>query len=354
MDIEFHYHITCILARRGGFAREDAAAIAQACQYTDDNNDKYRVRLNDGRVYENYISQTLDIRYPKNRLVRIYTCFHFLPGDPDAEAARRADGAMHLFNTTAGAPAARRALQTALDSGDVHRIGIAAHALADTWAHQNFVGFEHAFNDGRGLLARLTPTIGHADFQHRPDLPTLVWSDHRLLHDSRRISNKDRFMLAAGALFTAFAAHNGLDDVEGRWAALAGDLGRAIGTPHPGARRCVRGRRARLAAYRTLCPDLPPYDDRRWLRQAASPLARWPRRLGDRLWRLASRWPLVGGLLKAYWPTWGRVRTFRATDAFEGSHWHRFQDAVKCHQAFVMEQLKPLYEQIGAAVRRRL
>jgi hypothetical protein len=99
---------------------------------------------------------------------------------------------------------------------------------------------------------------------------------------------------------------------------------------------------------------MPDYDPRLWLRQAATPAACWPKRLGDRLWRRAGRLPGVGGFLKAYWPQWGRVRTFRATDAFDGSHWHRFQAAVKRHQAYVMEQLDAMYEQIGAAMREAL
>lgn len=37
MDIEFHYHITFILARKAGFNTKDSYIIAYSSQYTDDN-----------------------------------------------------------------------------------------------------------------------------------------------------------------------------------------------------------------------------------------------------------------------------------------------------------------------------
>ncbi len=116
MDIEFHYHITYILARKGGYSEEDASTIAYACQYTDDNNDKYEVILEDGSVYGNYISQTLNILRPKNKLVRIYTCFHFFPGEYWSDDAQRADCSLHLFNTTSDSPDAQTMFRTALEA----------------------------------------------------------------------------------------------------------------------------------------------------------------------------------------------------------------------------------------------
>jgi hypothetical protein len=39
MDIEFHYHMTYIIARRAGFSPNDSYVIAYSSQYTDDNTD---------------------------------------------------------------------------------------------------------------------------------------------------------------------------------------------------------------------------------------------------------------------------------------------------------------------------
>ncbi len=101
MDFEFHYYLTGIIANRAGFSEEDASIIAYASQFVDDND----VILDVGdrqskQVYSNYISQTMDIFKPGKTLMRIYSVFHFMPGDPMAESARRSDGKMHILNTT--------------------------------------------------------------------------------------------------------------------------------------------------------------------------------------------------------------------------------------------------------------
>ncbi len=38
MNLEFHYHLTYLIAARAGFPPEDARTIATASQYTDDNS----------------------------------------------------------------------------------------------------------------------------------------------------------------------------------------------------------------------------------------------------------------------------------------------------------------------------
>ena len=58
-------------------------------------------RSNDN-VYQNYISQTMNILKPKRKLMRIYPVFHFVPDEPMSESACRCDGKMHLLNTTPG------------------------------------------------------------------------------------------------------------------------------------------------------------------------------------------------------------------------------------------------------------
>ena len=354
MDIEFHYHITYILARKTGHSETEASTIAYACQYTDDNNDKYQVILDGSAGYENFISQTLNILHPKNRLVRIYTCFHFLPGEYLTKDARRVDGALHLFNTTPDSPDAQKMFKAALDSGNLHRIGIATHCYSDTWAHQNFVGFKHAFGGIEGMLQKVVPNIGHADAEHRPDIPNLEWTDPRLLKDKATVRNRRRFLLAARSIFTAFAEQNGLDDIETRWADLAERLGRAIGDDCPDVKKCKQTQANRVAAYRSICPDIPEYDEHKWVADATAPTASLFRQLGNFLWRKASEWRWIGAFLKAYWPTWFRARTFRAKDGFRESDWFRFQEAVKAHQVYVMDLHKDRYEQIGAAVQKVL
>ena len=101
MDIEFHYYITGIVARAAGFTEEEAKKIAWASQFVDENDVSLTIedRMN-GSTFTNYISQTMNILKPKRKLMRIYPIFHFVPGDPIADSARRQDGKMHLLITT--------------------------------------------------------------------------------------------------------------------------------------------------------------------------------------------------------------------------------------------------------------
>jgi hypothetical protein len=312
----------------------------------------------------------MDIRHPINSLVHIYSCFHFLPGcyeNHNAEA-RRNDGALHLFNTTPDSPAAQRMMDDALASGDLYRIGIAAHCYADTWAHQNFVGFKHAFNAVRlghascetdirygldwlwhAIIRRfrmVLPSIGHANAVHDPDIPNMRWSDSRLQTGNAGIRNKGRFLLAAEAIFARFARHNGMDEaaVAERWADLERRLDRAIGEESSDARKCRKTRADRVRAYRAMAPDMPEYDAGRWLAAAVEPVARY-----KRVWEAA--WRVLFRLWKDYRSNWMRIRTFTARPGFHESLWLRFQEAVKEHQAYVRNMLRERYEQIGSGMR---
>src|ERR1700761_2579079 len=146
MDIEFHYYMTYLIAARAGHAPADAVTIAHAAQEIDDNHIPLRVSAGTPAQYDSIVSQTNDILRPSHNR-RIYPIFHFIPGEPMAESARRTDGLMSDWCTTPGSPLAHAMLDTALASGSLHRIGASAHAFADTWAHQNFIGIDHAFNE---------------------------------------------------------------------------------------------------------------------------------------------------------------------------------------------------------------
>lgn len=100
MDIEFHYHMTYLIAAKAGFSAEKSATIAHACQYVDDNDMIMEIDKGEASAYRNYISQTMNILKPKGKLFRIYPLFHFIPGDPQSSSAWRKDGKMHWLNTT--------------------------------------------------------------------------------------------------------------------------------------------------------------------------------------------------------------------------------------------------------------
>ena len=201
MNIEFHYYITKYLALEAGFDPEESEIIAYSSQYVDDNSHKFQIHTPENEIFENYISQTHDILKPKNELLRIYLLFHFLPGDPNSSKVRRKDGKMHLLITS---PASIHAAEIFYDSShnsNLYSVGIAAHMMADTFSHQNFLGTFDEMNAMKGVKEKLIPNIGHADAGYKPDIPNLIWNDPRLVKFNEVINNTDRLILAAKKLY---------------------------------------------------------------------------------------------------------------------------------------------------------
>jgi hypothetical protein len=207
MDIEFHYYITYIIALRAGFKPEDARIIAYSSQYTDDNDMIYEIHKGHQEEYSNYISQTMDIFNPQKEYMRIYPVFHFMPGtltEIAGDSARRRDGKLHIMNTIPDNLNSRQLLQAALYSRNSYSIGIATHMYADTFAHQNFLGFNDGFNEMKGIIENLIPNIGHADAKHKPDVSTLIWEDERLIPSLSEIDNKKRFLEATRCIYEKY------------------------------------------------------------------------------------------------------------------------------------------------------
>ena len=334
MDVEFHYHVTYLVAARAGLAPDQARLLARACQAVDDNDTVFEVDAGLPTAYRSYISQTMDILKPARRLMRIYPVFHFVPGAPAAPSAARRDGAMHWLNTTPGNRNAEELLAEALAASplDVFRTAVAVHAYTDSWAHQNFVGSHHVFNGMKGALGKAAPDVGHADAGHRPDRVGLVWRDPRLAPGLEDVDNTARFLDAAARLFVLLKRRVDPGCTPAALAAekrgLRADLRRAFGPPDPEG----RFRHERLAAYRSLAA-LPryggaPLEDYRqgaWFEEAVEVAARGVHDQGTGL--VAELDPLAGRCL------------WRDRTGFRSSRWYRFQEAVKAHQAAALELL---------------
>jgi hypothetical protein len=258
MDIEFHYYMTYLIAARAGFSPQDAAVIAQAAQEIDDNHIPIEVSAGTPYAFTSTLSQTMDILHPRHN-TKIYPVFHFIPGDQDAPSAKRNDGRKSPWVTTPNSGLANDMLDTALKSKDLYRIGASAHAYADTWAHQNFLGVEDNFNDmpydpSKGILENamnlVTPLkIGHAIAQHLPDIPGLIWNDGRLAEPV--VINSARFLDAANHLFRKLFAYNNAGstgkNVDVEAAALLADLQADIG---PSSQGSIANDPARIERYK--------------------------------------------------------------------------------------------------------
>jgi len=337
MDREFHYFATGLIALRAGFGKRDAEIIARSSQFVDENTAALKVRDPDHpeRVYLNAISQTVDILRPQSELMRIYPLFHFLPGDPEAESARRTDGKMHVLNTTPDSDAANELLDLACKAPPdirLYRIGAATHAFADTWAHQNFVGWHDAFNSmGFDLLQ---PEIGHAEAGHRPDWIGHTWRDHRLLEPE--VDNTERFIDAARALFLKYCAHRrglGRKDNSHGWSRLERELRHIFGEKYGGDE--LRFREERLERFRDkLDPSI--FTERDWLEDAVDIDVRG---LKDSHEGFRAKLTLFED--RYYW---------KKDVSKEDTHWYRFQEAIKEHRKAGAKLLEPVFRLMGVDI----
>ena len=327
MDVEFHYYMTYLIAKKARLSNKESKIVAHASQYVDDNTLTMRIQDKQGGVYENYISQTMNILQPKNKLSRIYPVFHFLPGNPRTSGCQRKDFMMHWLNTTPDSENANEVVDTAIKTADLYRIGIALHFYADTWAHQNYNGFLSDFNSMAGVVESLIPNIGHADAKHFPDWPALVWRDKRLLNE--RIDNKERFLAAASAMLKKLLGLNGKTtdkSFEELNAELRADLELCIGQ----ADIKNNHKEDRIKRYQACSAkeaygqeQLCEYDRAEWTQEAFGVGAAF----------------FVEETMGAFgWDEWRDPHSW-ASDNYMESSWYLFQEAIKAHQKETLELL---------------
>jgi len=332
MDTEFHFYMTGIIAKAAGFNEDEAKTIATASEYVDENDVCLTIEdRSNGNVYQNYISQTMNILKPKRKLMRIYPVFHFVPGEPMCESACRCDGKMHLLNTTPDNEIANKMFDLAFKSSEdtrLYRIGIATHAYADTWAHQNFVGWYDFFND---IALDVKPDIGHANAEHHPDWPAHRWEDARLVKDE--IDNTDRFLVAAKEIYEKYKNYNKQSGrkANATWKTVSSQLIQAMGASFSGSLNYYR--EDRLDRYRKLALWLGDFDESDWFKAAIDTKVLG---LKDSDSGLLSMFTMLRD--KLYWK--------EGADK-EKTHWYRFQEAVKAHQGKAMEDLDILFARMG-------
>jgi hypothetical protein len=320
MDIEFHYYITYIIARGAGFKPEDAWIIAYSSQYTDDNDTIYKIHEGHPDEYLNYISQTMDILNPQKEYMRIYPVFHFMPGtlaEITGSTAYRRDGKLHIMNTIPDNLNSRQLMQAALYSHNPYSIGIATHMYADTFAHQNFVGFNEGFNEMKGIIENLIPNIGHADAKHKPDAPDLKWEDERLVPSHAKIDNRKRFLEAVRCIYEKYINYlNTPDNCIG----LISRIDEAIGA-YDGSRE------DRIDRYKTLIgSDFIEYDKKQWFKEAID-FVNEEVPYSDGVYNVP--------ISQTEWIWKGNCRE---------TNWYRFQEAVKTHQWLAMDTvISPIF-----------
>lgn len=202
MQIDFHHAVTYVVARAAGFPHEEAGIIAYAAQYVDDATVSGIVEFDNGALYVRIASahKAVDLHnLDRAENLQVWVPFHFLPANGGKAAGEDPEGTfIRKIICGPNSPIAQEMVTAAILDQDkpyaLHRLGVAMHVYADTWAHQGFAGVEHDVNevddateisgshvfDGlSSLLGHFieyaAPRLGHARASILPDLPFLFW-----------------------------------------------------------------------------------------------------------------------------------------------------------------------------------
>jgi hypothetical protein len=255
MNIEFHYYAIHYLARQAGFSESESSILAISSQLVDESTAQWEIHSNSinfsSEITQNYIFWNPVVAES------MYRPFHFIPGEREIARSRRKDGKPGKYPVTADSPLAREILVAALDTHDLYRIGIALHAYADTWAHQNFSADDEPQN---ALESGVTiPAVGHLHAFKNPDNPRTIWKDSRLLPPFDLIDNTERYAKAAGMIYRFLCTYHKkkfkdepfvVEPLEEIWKTRAGSDS------------------AGKAADYIIQLDVPPYETEAWAKKA--------------------------------------------------------------------------------------
>lgn len=202
---DFHRWATCAVAKEAGLCDSSALLVAWANAQTD---------VCKGFGFHTQVG--LNYLWSKAGLY-----FHFIPGDITMVVKANSNLVQQVV---------------ARAQSDYIALGIALHALQDSYAHQGFKGLCHRANNTQSW-AQWWPHYGHTAVLKSPDIVNAEWFDGRI---NQTVSNRARFKLAMGATYQAlggqkvseFMMHSpairvlyGVDEYaerKRRWAAVAG------------------------------------------------------------------------------------------------------------------------------------
>lgn len=344
MQIDFHHAVTYILARLAGFEAEEADVIAYAAQYVDDATEDGTILFDNGARYSRISSahRMLDYRnFEALAASRVWLPFHFLPGNQGLPAGETPDGSfierlVTIPNSSVAQDMIRATIADRASGHALHRLGIAMHVYADTWAHQGFVGLQHAINASSDLTgANGEPDneladrlknffinnalpLGHGTVLSHPDRPFLLWAYTNGRGERITRNNPDDYIDAAENMCRAMAAfrEGSLDaDVPGLSAAdrnVIQRLMREVRLDEGEARWDVWRREIEAGSF-SFGPATIDYVGK-----------------GEGSWKHAALGAIDGG-------------TYAYEEAFLESDWKRFHDALILHRYDVVYRILPRY-----------
>ncbi len=233
MQLDMHYYSVLYLSLAAGFKPDEAYKIAYSSQYVDDAREYRPIQLIDEsnaiKCFDPVCTQHMSLQaFSESISDKVFFPFHFVPvgtGDsPDERVITRPINENNLHLKT---------FLEARASKNPFRLGIALHALADSYSHQYFSGewstvneishmrcvlrrrvmpsnlvqsffiviWEYLKRFGQWLYTLGAPEIGHVKAYKVPDYPHAVWrfKDYNGHHVKR--SNPDSFIRSSMEMY---------------------------------------------------------------------------------------------------------------------------------------------------------
>ena len=190
---------------------ENSKKVAYASQHTDDAKYEHALNFENGGRFQQFLSAHKFIHpdvFSMETQYKIYVPFHFIPGN---QGDRFQERMVCRQNSEIAQQMVREVTNLKGKPYQVHRLGIALHAYADTWSHQDFSGLQTELNDVedidvineekvgiarifrdffRDITESLIPQIGHAETATLPDEPYREWTFYHV-YKKRPIHRKN-------------------------------------------------------------------------------------------------------------------------------------------------------------------
>ncbi|MBQ6360168.1 MAG: hypothetical protein IJJ25_03350 [Lachnospiraceae bacterium] len=180
MQLDFHYYATYCAAILAGYSHEDSLSAAWSAQFVDCCSETVLKHIG-GPVSAATTQLQLELMDSDTdilglqKITRIWSSFHFLPGDLYAERKKCSKRFLRKYRLICN-PNGKLLVDTVeLARGQgIQAAGVAMHILADTWAHRYFAGTPSlVINSTNYYFYELIPVGDHfferpVRFNHNP------------------------------------------------------------------------------------------------------------------------------------------------------------------------------------------
>ena len=352
MQIDGHHTLTYIAARFSGFKHNQASIIAYSAQYVDDATNSGLIQFDNGALYKRISSahKMLDYRnLDELANHQVWIPFHFLPGNEGKKSDENTKGKfINKLVCLPDSPVARDMLKAcAHDNGKLyalHRLGIAMHVYADTWAHQGFAGVNHKINEvselssnnkikDKSFFDKITNyflsesfPLGHGASLSYPDSPFLVW---KYKSGSRKLIKRDNptiFIEAVDKMCRAMQCFKEKD--------INMDLESMPGLPS-------KDKKKILSLIKSIKDNDGEVRHKKWLSEIKMGAFSFGKANVNYIAKGKGSWKHKAILQNAAQDTGREVFTYK--DSFLKSDWKLFHDALQAHRFDIIHDILPRY-----------